>query len=595
MSATDSKAPLRFSDINDFRSLGRRLHLSIIKSASNLSKKAEVVQLYKTTGQKFTDEEFLTVRSSLIKNWYSADHDTQRSWRYFNWRRIDEIYAQPIKVFDNVEPNDIRQGALGNCYFLSALSALAEFPFRIQRLFDIQEYEPAGAYVVFMCDVGEVKAYVLDDYFPVTTLGRPAFSGPRVEKGTSELWVILLEKAWAKRFGCYYSISEGITNDVLRDFTGAPCEDISTQNEHLWSELVEADRKNFIITAASGGAEDAHDTVDSLGLISLHAYSLIKVREVTSANITTRLLQIRNPWGGTEWTGDWSDSSSLWTEDLKQELGWTAEDDGTFWMALEDFKTHFTAVTICRANDHYYYKNVQATQSPGGFKVFEVEVDDEAELYAIVTQVDERRFEKTSGYEYSTVRIIGAYKEEATGTLHYLGGRANTSLRDVWEEFRCPRAGTYVFYVEMEWLSSLTERFGFSVYASKVVAITEATDKYPDFPLLVYNIDSARAHGKPKELGPGMMMYSSVRSGTSNDFKFMEGFIYDAFENSSPNLRLLLDIRHRTLSNLALLSPMSESFELSLGPGESVVVVKKQVDMLSPQSFSMVMKKQIVG
>jgi len=34
-----------------------------------------------------------------------------------------------------IEPNDIKQGSLGDCYFLSSLSAMAEKPNLISRLF----------------------------------------------------------------------------------------------------------------------------------------------------------------------------------------------------------------------------------------------------------------------------------------------------------------------------------------------------------------------------------------------------------------------------------------------------------------------------
>ena len=30
------------------------------------------------------------------------------------------------------------------------------------------------------------------------------------------------------------------------------------------------------------------------------------------------ILKLRNPWGKLEWKGDWSDSSSLWNNELKK-------------------------------------------------------------------------------------------------------------------------------------------------------------------------------------------------------------------------------------------------------------------------------------
>lgn len=53
-------------------------------------------------------------------------------------------------------------------------------------------------YCVWLCIDGEFTQVVLDDYIP-TLNGRPVFSranGP-------ELWVLLMEKAYAKAYGCY--------------------------------------------------------------------------------------------------------------------------------------------------------------------------------------------------------------------------------------------------------------------------------------------------------------------------------------------------------------------------------------------------------
>ncbi len=64
-----------------------------------------------------------------------------------------------------------------------------------------------------------------------------------------------------------------------------------------------------------------------------------------------KLLQLKNPWGRTEWTGDWSDNDTArWTRRLKERL-WKTEDggdDGIFWMSFDDFVTRFTSVYVCR-------------------------------------------------------------------------------------------------------------------------------------------------------------------------------------------------------------------------------------------------------
>jgi hypothetical protein len=56
-----------------------------------------------------------------------------------------------------------------------------------------------------------------------------------------------------------------------------------------------------------------------LGLIDGHAYSLIAAAEVNNKEgKKVELVQLRNPWGQFEWTGEWGDDSDCWTPDLKK-------------------------------------------------------------------------------------------------------------------------------------------------------------------------------------------------------------------------------------------------------------------------------------
>jgi hypothetical protein len=47
------------------------------------------------------------------------------------WMRIRERYPNATLFGTKIQPNDIRQGELGDCYFLSAIAAFAEWPSRI--------------------------------------------------------------------------------------------------------------------------------------------------------------------------------------------------------------------------------------------------------------------------------------------------------------------------------------------------------------------------------------------------------------------------------------------------------------------------------
>ena len=81
---------------------------------------------------------------------------------------------------------------------------------------------------------------VIDDYFPCES----ATSGPAFSRGHGpELWVLLLEKAYAKIYGTYDRIEAGLTGDAIRDLTGAPYEWKNTSEgvDSIWDFIRSSD------------------------------------------------------------------------------------------------------------------------------------------------------------------------------------------------------------------------------------------------------------------------------------------------------------------------------------------------------------------
>lgn len=136
---------------------------------------------------------------------------------------------------------------LGDCYFLSPLSCLAEHPERIIKLFVTDKANEFGCYGMRICKNGEWKEVVVDDYIPCLN-GVPCFSNA----AGNELWVILLEKAWAKLHGSYERIEAGFAEHVFHDLTGAPTDVYETENEDIFAKMKEAENKEWIMAASAG-------------------------------------------------------------------------------------------------------------------------------------------------------------------------------------------------------------------------------------------------------------------------------------------------------------------------------------------------------
>ena len=197
---------------------------------------------------------------------------------------------------------------------------------------------------------GEPVDIVLDDYIPCFYNAGPMFS----RSNGDELWVLLLEKAYAKLHGNYYSLRFGLTQDGLIDMTGCPTSSPfdwdpahlnPADKDTIWTTILEADQQGFSITCETPGEDKVTERGGGkgTGIVSGHAYSLLRAVEHNGV----RLLNIRNPWGKFEWDGDWSDGSELWTEEFIDAIKPVFDtSDGGFWISFEDFIFQYNSFNI---------------------------------------------------------------------------------------------------------------------------------------------------------------------------------------------------------------------------------------------------------
>lgn len=296
----------------------------------------------------------------------------------------------------SVDPDDIAQGSLGDCWFLAAIaSCAASESDRLIKDLIVEEGWDVGLIGVKFFVRGRWTTIIIDDFFPLAPpepgasasdcallfASSKQHAGQRVDE--IEFWPMVLEKAFAKLHGSWEAIGAngGRPEDALNYLTAAPSVGLVNRNiepERAWQQLKDlikdpddVDEKVGFVSATLRKDLDPEDVRYS-GLIHGHAYSVLACLEdvATAGQVLrdgstavgpsrfrsgelVRLVCIRNPWGEGEWKGAYNDKdTSRWTDrlvKLAQAANADAEvlcktssgtvsgsDDGSFWMEWAD-------------------------------------------------------------------------------------------------------------------------------------------------------------------------------------------------------------------------------------------------------------------
>ncbi|MEO6950267.1 MAG: C2 family cysteine protease [Polyangia bacterium] len=243
----------------------------------------------------------------------------------------------------DIDPNDVAQGGLGDCYFLSAAAAVARAnPELIRRL--IKQVGP-HAYEVTLYGEDHFWSsstphkFVVSDQFATDGHGHAVYAQPGdVGREGPELWVMLLEKAFATMKGSSKALEGGLGSTGLGLLLQGGGKDYQTGDytpDQLMKLINDAMHAHLPVTTGTGvvisnGAslldelkakhpslpdwfiskekERQLAAMAKVGAVQPHEYS------IASIDLKTRHVKIQNPWGFAHLDLSFEDYKAAFTE-----------------------------------------------------------------------------------------------------------------------------------------------------------------------------------------------------------------------------------------------------------------------------------------
>ncbi|XP_017930545.1 calpain-10 isoform X2 [Manacus vitellinus] len=276
-----------------------------------------------------------------------------------SWLRPKDICSSPRLFSNNVQDVQVKQGILGDCWFLCACVALQKSKYLLNKV--IPPGQPSwtdesyqGCFTCRVWQFGHWVEVTIDDRLPCLG-GKLCFSQCQTE---DLFWLPLLEKAYAKVHGSYEQLWAGQVADALVDLTGGIAERWTLKDP---GKNMEKEKTGMVLEKAvfrrlmnlkeqcviSCSVLNSRQGASELG--EFHAFIVIdtlNLFEVSGKEIF--LLRIRNPWGRRCWKGPWCEGGQGWNQldpvvasELLSQIG-----EGEFWVDEEEFFREFDEITM---------------------------------------------------------------------------------------------------------------------------------------------------------------------------------------------------------------------------------------------------------
>lgn len=260
----------------------------------------------------------ITTPRNLADPTVLTKHTTDTTWKP----------VQDGKLFvDGVSFDDVIQGSIANCYMVGAFAAVAQSnPDAIKNA--IKE-NADGTFTVRFFEKSTSGAapkaveVTVDGDMAQSSMGSARYAKSRDSK---ELWVGVLEKAYAQWKGGYETIGNGgYPSEVITALTGKSTSYSSAKYSDanvLFTNIKNGAANHKPMTAPTHGKDSGVD-YNGTGVYAWHVYTVLGASEENG----TKYVQLRNPWGSHEHGSD-------------------GKDDGIFKMKLEDFTKLYQGVDV---------------------------------------------------------------------------------------------------------------------------------------------------------------------------------------------------------------------------------------------------------
>ncbi|OQR95504.1 hypothetical protein THRCLA_07808 [Thraustotheca clavata] len=324
----------------------------------------------------------LYVKSDVIPE-YATSAKKGDDGTIVHWYRPNQVCTDPDYFKSTSGCGTLREGTgLNDCWLLGVLAALALHPDNLIENLFVSQMHDFKTYGIYTC-----QFYKDCQWLEVVTDTRLPYSQELLEVndcrvansnvmdqpghwlyGSSlnknEVFIPLLEKAYAKFHGNYETLHNGSIVEAFIDCTGGSVKVVdlasdSTRKElietgSLWHKLVKhLNQFKSVLSCQLKMASMAYNDVTSAGILKNRLYAILHLKELGSL----RFLKLRNVWQRGNWKGDWCNDDSKWEDNLQVEAALRADpacdfnrtkNDGTFWMVWEDFIEAFNELFITR-------------------------------------------------------------------------------------------------------------------------------------------------------------------------------------------------------------------------------------------------------